>query len=121
MPLSSTLWLPPARWGERELHGAYYNGLSERLLDELSTCELPTSLESLVDLTLRIEARLVDRCASRHLRVPERPRETPRTQSSTSTCAAEAPEVEPMQVGRTSISLSERQRRQNHLCLYCGG
>ena len=25
-----------AAWGERELHGAYYNGLSDRLLDELS-------------------------------------------------------------------------------------
>ena len=86
MPLSSALWLPPARWGERELHGAYYNGLSERLLDELSTCELPASLESLVDLTLRIEARLVDRCTSRHLRDPERPWETPRTQCSTSIC-----------------------------------
>ena len=90
-----------AGWGERELHGAYYNGLSEHLLDELSTCELPASLESLVDLTL------ADRRTSRRLWDPERLRETPYTQSSTSTHAAEAPEVEPMQVEHTRISLSE--------------
>ena len=34
-----------AGWGERELHGAYNNGLSNRLLDELSTCDLPMSLD----------------------------------------------------------------------------
>ena len=57
-----------AGWGERELHGAYYNGLSDRMLDELSTCDLPTSLEGLVKLTLCVDARLADRRASRHLR-----------------------------------------------------
>ena len=42
---SSAPWPPPLDGEERELHDAYYNGLSDRLLDELSTCDLPVSLE----------------------------------------------------------------------------
>ena len=64
-----------AGWGEQELHRAYFNGLSERLLDELSTCELPTSLDALIDLTLWIDTRLADRHASRHRRDPDHSRE----------------------------------------------
>ena len=30
-----------ASWGEKELIGAFYNGLGENLLDELNTCNLP--------------------------------------------------------------------------------
>ena len=45
-----------AGWGERELHGAYFNGLSNHLLDELNTCDLPTSLDGQVELTLRVDA-----------------------------------------------------------------
>ena len=61
--------------GERELHGAYFNGLSNRLLDELNTCDLPTSLDGLVELTMRVDARLAARRASRRLRDPDRSRE----------------------------------------------
>ena len=66
-------------WGERELHEAYYNGLSDRLLDELSTCDLPVYLEGLVKLALRINAQLADRRASHRLRDPDRSREGSRT------------------------------------------
>ena len=111
-----------AGWGERELYGAYYNGLSERLLEKLSTCDLPVSLEGLVDLTLCIDARLADRCASRRLWDPERSREGSRTHGQAQSRAVEVPEVEPMQVGHTKLSMGERQWRcDNHLCLYCGG
>ena len=111
-----------AGWGERELHGAYYNGLSEQLLDELSTCDLPVSLEGLIDLTLQIDARLADRHASRHLQDPESLREGSRTRGQAPSRAVEVPEMEPIQVGHTKLSMAERQRRRdNHLCLYCGG
>ena len=110
-----------ARWGEQELHGAYFNGLSERLLDELSTCKLPVSLDTLIDLTLRIDTRLADRHASRRPREPDRFREYPKACVQTLFRATEIPEPEPMQVGRTKLSMSERQRRRDkHLCLYCG-
>ena len=109
-----------ARWGEQELHRAYFNGLSERLLDELSTCELPASLDALIDLTLRIETRLADRHASRRLRDPGRFREFPKARVQTPFRAAELPEHEPMQIGHTKLSMGERQRRRDkHLCLYC--
>ena len=112
-----------AGWGERELHGAYYNVcLSERLLDELSTCHLPVSLEGLIDLTLHIDTRLADRRTSRRLRDPESLRKGSRTYGQAPSRAVEVPETEPMQVGRTKLSMAERQcRRDNHLCLYCGG
>ena len=96
-----------AGWGERELHGAYCNKLSDRLLDELSTCDLPVSLEGLVDLTLRIDARLADRRASRRLRDLERSREGSRTRGQAPPCAVEAPETEPVQVGSTKLSMGE--------------
>ena len=105
-----------AGWGEQELHGAYFNGLSKRLLDELSTCELPTSLDALIDLTLRIDTRLADRNASCHLREPDRFQEFPRTRVQTPLRTAEFPEPEPMQIGRTKLSMGE----DKHLCLYCG-
>ena len=85
-----------AGWGEQELHGAYYNGLSERLLDELSTCELPVSLEGLIDLTLRINAMLADRRASRRLRDPDSSREGSHIRVQAPSRAAEVPEAEPM-------------------------
>ena len=110
-----------AGWGERELHGAYFNGLSDRLLDELNNCDLPTSLDGLVELTLHVDARLADRRASRRLRDPDRSRERSCARSSAPPRATEAPDLEPMQVGRTKISGPERQRRRDHhLCLYCG-
>ena len=110
-----------AGWGERELHGAYFNGLSDRLLDELNMCDLPTSLDGLVKLTMRVDARLADRRASRRVRDPDRSRERSCARSSAPPRATEAPYPEPMQVGRTKISGSERQRRRDHhLCLYCG-
>ena len=101
-----------AGWGEQELHGAYFNGLSERLLDELNTCELPTSLNALIDLTLRIDTRLTDRQAARHSRETVRPREVPRTRNYTSFRPMDFPEPEPMQVGRTRLPFDERQRRR---------
>ena len=95
--------------------------MSERLLDELSTCELPTSLDALIDLTLRIDTRLADRHAARRTRDPIRPREFSRTGTPTTPRAVELPDPEPMQFGRTRLSFDERQRRRDrHLCLYCG-
>ena len=110
-----------AGWGERELHGAYFNGLSEPLLDELNTCELPTSLNALIDLTLRIDARLTDRQAARHNREVVRPRDAPRTRNQNTFRPMDFPEPEPMQVGHSRLPFDERQRRrERHLCLYCG-
>ena len=108
-----------AGWGEQELH-VYFNGLSEWLLDELSTCELPTSLDALIDLTLHIDTRLADHHTSRRLREPDRFQEFPKTWVQTPLRAAEFPETEPMQIGRTKLSMGERQRwRDKHLCWYC--
>ena len=110
-----------AGWGEKALRGAYMNGLSERLKDQLSTCDLPTSLDGLVELTLRVDARLADRHASRRLRDPDRSRERPCARSTAPPRATDALAPEPMQVGRTKLSGPERQRRRDHhLCLYCG-
>ena len=110
-----------AGWGEGELHWAYFNGLSDCLLDELNTCDLPTSLDGLVKLTLCVDARLADRRVSRHLRDPDRSQERSCARSRAPPRATEAPDPEPMLVGRTKLSGSERQRhRDHHLCLYCG-
>ena len=105
-PVSGSGLLPPPQAGERgNSTGQYFNGLSDRLLDELNTCDLPTSLDGLVELTLRVDARLADRRTSRHLR--DRSRERSCTRSRAPTRATEAPDMEPMQVGRAKLSVSE--------------
>ena len=111
-----------AGWGEKELHVAFYNRLGESLLDELSMCDLPPSLDGLVDLSLRIDACLAERRTTHRFRstddasLSRRSRRLPHSQTP------DLPNPEPMQLGRIKLSKAERQQhRDQHLCMYCGG
>ncbi|MEW4363788.1 retrotransposon gag family protein, partial [Burkholderia pseudomallei] len=46
-------------WGDSALRTAYYEGLASRIKDELAGRELPTTLEGLIQLALRIDQRLL--------------------------------------------------------------
>ncbi len=78
--------------------------------------ELPHGLDELVDLALRVDARL----QQRDLR--GRRRLTPRYHFlDTGDTVSHSSVDEPMQVGRARLSREERDRqRMRGLCLYCG-
>ncbi|XP_061086595.1 stonustoxin subunit alpha-like [Conger conger] len=42
-------------------NAAFYSGLPDRIHDELTTCELPSSLDGLIDLAIHVDSRLRDR------------------------------------------------------------
>ncbi len=108
------------QWNEEAQWDMFLHGLADRVQKEIYAMDLPTSLNDLVALALRVDARL-----SRMGR---------RTQSNRPTGGAEDQRFggrdtvnpvydhEPMQVGRARLSREEKERRRSQgLCMYCGG
>lgn len=107
-------WNAEAQWD------MFLHGLSDCLQDEIYTLDLPKTLDELVELAIRVDTRLCRRVSrtqqERHLAPVHRP--------PVVAMAVEASEgdPEPMQVGRSRLSVQEKRRRRNEgLCLYCGG
>ncbi|KAI4900898.1 hypothetical protein NFI96_007223 [Prochilodus magdalenae] len=103
-----------SNWNSASLMEAYHQGLSEELKDELAPRDPPSSLEDLIELSLRLDNRLRERRRSQRskggsLTLP------------TSTHRPDRAEEEPMQLGHTRLSVGELQaRRKEGRCLYCG-
>ncbi len=97
----------------------FLHGLADRIQREIFARELPTSLDGLIDLSLRVDSQLQQRdqraCHQPWSPIPDySPVEPGRTVSHLS-------DSEPMQVGRARLSQVERERRRARgLCLYCG-
>ncbi|KAJ8402791.1 hypothetical protein AAFF_G00364630 [Aldrovandia affinis] len=107
-----------AGWNAVATYDAFLHGLSERVLDELTVCDLPQDLDRLVDLAIRIDTRLQERGKRRQ----ESPASPFPPNDTTRLPAQPMATAEPMQVNRTHLSETERQRRrEGGLCLYCGG
>uniref|UniRef100_A0A8C7X486 CCHC-type domain-containing protein n=1 Tax=Oryzias sinensis TaxID=183150 RepID=A0A8C7X486_9TELE len=115
-------------WNPAALVDAFLEGLSEVLKDNLAPLELPSSLEPLIALVIRIDNRLQDRRRGRRSNAPfsrgrtddyDPPSSLPSSVASTDSPVA--PLEEPMQLGRGRLSPSERIRRiAAGECLYCG-
>ncbi|KAL2087158.1 hypothetical protein ACEWY4_018217 [Coilia grayii] len=114
-----------SRWNMEALVDAYLHSLADYLKDELVSHTPPTSLDDAIALTACIDRRV-------QARRRERGRQNQSSVSSSGVTRAAPPSQfhpvsqsdtpEPMEVGRTSLSAAERQRRLTaHLCLYCGG
>ena len=98
----------------------FLHGLADHVQKEIYALDLPTTLNGLIDLALRVDARLsrIER------RVP-----STRTFGGVDGSRSNGRDVvspvydpEPMQVGRARLSREERERRRSQgLCLYCGG
>ncbi|KAK7913158.1 hypothetical protein WMY93_013369 [Mugilogobius chulae] len=110
-------------WNQLALVDAFFNGLSETIKDHLTPLDLPTELDALIALASKIDKRLNERERSRSrqfssLRVNFKER-LPLSSSAPAMPVLES--EEPMQVGRTRLSPSERQRRMDEgRCIYCG-
>uniref|UniRef100_A0A3P9HNI4 Retrotransposon gag domain-containing protein n=1 Tax=Oryzias latipes TaxID=8090 RepID=A0A3P9HNI4_ORYLA len=111
-----------SQWNNYALFDMFYQGLSEQVKDELAARELPQGVNNLIALASRIDRRIQERREERarrpvsHSFFQSRP-----SPSRTSPLVRHAVEEEPMQLGRTSLSREERERRLNEgLCFYCG-
>lgn len=117
-------------WNETALIDLFLHSLSEKLKDELATREVPSSLEEVVSLAIRLDNRLRERQrergnhalgfssppSARTLRAPN-----PQLTSNLAGSTPSAPPPEPMQLEQTRLSPAERQRRiREGLCIYCG-
>lgn len=104
-------------WNEAALRARFRDGLDDYIQDEIATHDLPRDFDALVDLALRVEARLH---RSQHRRVSgaswmnEGPSSDPRTPLPTTS-------PEPMQLGRLRLTVEEKRFcLARGLCLYCG-
>lgn len=122
-------WAFDTNLSNAALRYQFHMGLSEPLKDELARVGVPPTLETLIDLSIQIDRRLREQRLER-ASTPSRPVwMLPRVPSSSYPAppapATPAPDTpEPMQLGllRPSLTVEERQRRrQQNLCLYCGG
>ncbi len=110
-------------WNDKALWDHFLHGLAEHIKDEIYSLELPSSLDGLIDLAIRVDNRISLR--SRHRRSGFPPELVTRAASG---AANDTPpqhlvfsEEEPMQVGRARLTVRERRYRlDNQLCLYCG-
>ncbi|KAI2646997.1 Transposon Ty3-I Gag-Pol polyprotein [Labeo rohita] len=102
-------------WNEPALAARFLEGLTEEVREEILSRDVPSSLDQMVELAIRLDKRFEGR---RRARVP-----VPTLQpiSTSSSSAAPRTDPEPKQLGSLCISGAERQRRIHHrLCLYCG-
>lgn len=103
-------------WNEEALMVCFRNGLSEIIQDDLATREPAQNLEILIDQAIRLDNRLRERRLERSTASTEMLTSIP-----SSTLLAHQDYSEPMQLGRTRLSSTERDRRmRERRCLYCG-
>ncbi len=103
-------------WNDEALMVCFLNGLSEAIKDDMATREPSSDLETLFCQAIRLDNRLRER---------SRNRPSVSTLSASPALAQMLPisqdSSEPMQLGRTRLSPSERDRRmRERCCLYCG-
>ncbi len=108
------------RWNEEAQWDMFLHGLADRVQKEIYVLDLPTTLNGLIDLALRVDARL----ARVEQRVPSSrvPGGAESQRFSGGDAVSPTYDHEPMQVGRARLSREEKERRRSQgLCLYCGG
>ena len=114
-----------SKWNADSLFDAFYHGLSDVIKDELAARDPPVDLDALIALAIRVDGRLRER--KKEKAQPAILRGPPRMPAAVPVSALPFPSnasgdpTEPMQLGRTHLSLAERQRRlRDNRCLYCG-
>ncbi len=97
----------------------FLHGLADRIQDEICLLELPPYLDELIDLAIRVDARLRRR-GQRNLHKPITNTED-FCFAPSSDAVGHLLDPEPMQMGRARLSKAEKERRRiNGLCFYCG-
>ena len=108
------------RWNDEAQWDMFLHGLADRVQKEIYALDLPTTLNGLIDLALRVDARLSR--VERHALSGRSFGATESLRSSGMDAVSPTHDPEPMQVGRARLSREEKERRRSQgLCLYCGG
>ena len=113
-------------WNNSSLLDAFYNGLADRIKDELAAKDLPVDLDGLVALSIRVDGRLRERRRERdmftHSQMLRSQSSHPLFFTTETDTGAPSESPEPTQLGRTWLSGTERQRRslRENKCMYCG-
>jgi hypothetical protein len=108
------------QWNEEAQWDIFLHGLADRVQKEIYALDLPATLNGLIDLALRVDARL-SRAERRWTPARLPPGEGFPTRASGSDAVSPFNDPEPMQVGRARLSREEKERRRSQgLCLYCG-
>jgi len=108
------------RWNEEAQWDMFLHGLADRVQREIYILDLPQSLNGLIDLALRVDARL--NRLERYTQSNQRLRGAEGRSTNEGDTVGPIADPEPMQVGRARLSREERERRRSRgLCLYCGG
>ncbi len=97
----------------------FLHGLADRIQREIYVLDLPEDFNGLVELALRVDARL----SRMERRIPpsRHPGLTESQRSSGGDAVGHIHDPEPMQVGQARLSREEKERRRSQgLCMYCG-
>ncbi len=95
----------------------FRHGLADRIINEIYTQELLTSLDGLIDLVIRVDARL-QRRGQRALQMPVVNTEDRFSSMGT---VGHVFDSETHASGQSPSFTEEKERRRNQgLCLYCG-
>ncbi len=109
-----------SQWNEEAKWDMFLHGLADCVQKEIYAMDLPTSLNDLIALALRVDARL-----SRMNRRTQPNRPSGGTEGQRfggGDTVSPVYDHEPMQVGRARLSREEKERRRSQgLCMYCGG
>ena len=112
-------------WNMAAQVDAFLHSLEDYVKDVLVSHDQPRTLDEAIDLAVRIDRRVRTRRQERgrsnlpSVCTQSGPAARP-SSSATSHSLLDSPE--PMEIGRASLSATERQRRlSSNLCLYCGG
>lgn len=94
-------------WNDSALHAPFIDGLNEEIQDEITTHNLPRTLNVIIELALKVEARMLLRFHRRTLRhrvhLNEAANHTSPTPSSSPT------DAEHMQLGRMRLTQKEKE------------
>jgi len=121
-------------WDEKALIFMFYTGLKDNIKDELSKIDKPTTLNDLINISMKIDARQYDRFRERQFEKRSIfPAKSPSTAPPTPNFPSfNTPHHDPMELDaslpskatskpRGKLSDAERKRRRdNNLCNYCG-
>lgn len=112
-------------WNSSALSDAFLHGLADYIKDELVSHDTPVTLDGVIDLAIRIDLRVQARRREKRQGGTQRalpPRSCGGAAAvNSSSLGQQHGDPEPMQLGRTSLSPEEKERRRSsNLCLYCG-
>ncbi len=107
------------KWNEEAQWDMFLQGLADHIQKEIFALDLPSDLDGLIDLAIRVDARLQRR--DQRVRQSLTPESSACFPVSSKAMVSPIFDPEPMQVGRTRLSREEKDRRRTlGLCLYCG-